>query len=146
MKKYSSFASQGFTLIELMIVVAIVAILAAIALPAYQTYTKKAKFTEVIAATGPVKTAVDICVQIGGSDCTDTGNNAVPDPLAGYVESIIVADGAAADSWIITATATDELDDNNPSFILIGTGDNGRVTWEANPTANPGTCVEANLC
>lgn len=40
----------GFTLIEVMIVVAIVAILAAIALPAYQTYTKKAKFTEVVAA------------------------------------------------------------------------------------------------
>lgn len=47
MKKQS-----GFTLIELMIVVAIVAILAAIALPAYQTYTKKAKFSEVITATG----------------------------------------------------------------------------------------------
>ena len=43
---------QGFTLIELMIVVAIVAILAAVALPAYQTYTKRAKFSEVIAATG----------------------------------------------------------------------------------------------
>lgn len=39
---------SGFTLIELMIVVAIVAILAAIALPAYQSYTKKAKFSEVI--------------------------------------------------------------------------------------------------
>ena len=58
MKKQS-----GFTLIELMIVVAIVAILAAIALPAYQTYTKRAKFSEVIAAVGPAKTAVEVCVQ-----------------------------------------------------------------------------------
>ena len=49
MKKQS-----GFTLIELMIVVAIVAILAAVALPAYQNYTKKAKMTEVAAATGGV--------------------------------------------------------------------------------------------
>ena len=46
---------SGFTLIELMIVVAIVAILAAIALPAYQSYTKRAKFSEVIAAVGPAK-------------------------------------------------------------------------------------------
>ena len=54
---------SGFTLIELMIVVAIVAILAAIALPAYQSYTKRAKFSEVIAAVGPAKTAVEVCVQ-----------------------------------------------------------------------------------
>lgn len=51
---------SGFTLIELMIVVAIVAILAAIALPAYQTYTKRAKFSEVIAAIGPAKTAIEV--------------------------------------------------------------------------------------
>ncbi len=73
---------SGFTLIELMIVVAIVAILAAIALPAYKTYTKRAKFSEVIAAVGPAKTAVEVCVQgyTGtslASDCAGAGNAAV---------------------------------------------------------------------
>ncbi|MGL5500067.1 MAG: pilin, partial [Plesiomonas shigelloides] len=63
MKKQS-----GFTLIELMIVVAIVAILAAVALPAYQTYTLRAKYSEVIAAAGPAKTAVEVCVQTSSTN------------------------------------------------------------------------------
>ena len=46
---------EGFTLIELMIVIAIIAILASLALPAYQTYAKKAKFSEVVMATTAVK-------------------------------------------------------------------------------------------
>lgn len=62
----------GFTLIELMIVVAIVAILAAIALPAYQNYTKKAKMTEVASATGSYKTQVEVCAQTKGSTCAVT--------------------------------------------------------------------------
>lgn len=65
----------GFTLIELMIVVAIVAILAAIALPAYQTYTKKSKMTQLVAATGALKTAVEVCSQsYGVTNCALSAN------------------------------------------------------------------------
>ncbi len=62
MKKQS-----GFTLIELMIVVAIVAILAAIAMPAYRSYIARSKFTEVVNATNAVKTQVELCVTDVGS-------------------------------------------------------------------------------
>ena len=53
---------NGFTLVELFIVVAIIGILAVIAIPQYQTYSHKAEFTEVIAATDPYKIAVEVCV------------------------------------------------------------------------------------
>lgn len=52
---------KGFTLIELLIVIAIIGILTAIALPAYQNYTKRAAYTEIITAMSPIKLAVEIC-------------------------------------------------------------------------------------
>jgi len=118
---------QGFTLIELMIVVAIIGILAAVAIPSYQNYTLKAKYTEVVAAAAPIKTAIETCISVG--DC-GTAGGAVANVAFGtlgipvaptattYVASVAVSGAGvitvtpnaaggivAADTYILTPSA-----------------------------------------
>jgi len=72
---------KGFTLIELMIVIAIIGILAAVAIPSYQNYIKKAAYTEVTNAMSPYKLAVDDCFQNSAAQdllTCDAGSGGVP--------------------------------------------------------------------
>ena len=82
-------AQQGFTLIELMIVVAIIGILAAIALPAYQDYAKRAKVSEVILAASACRTTITEVYQTGtSSPGDDSWGCEATSPTTQYVNSI----------------------------------------------------------
>lgn len=137
MKNTIQKAQQGFTLIELMIVVAIIGILASVALPAYQTYTAKAKFTEVVLATSGLKIAVEMCAQnlATVTGCTDGSEGIAAVAAAGNIASVTTNNG------VITATAAAANGLAGETYILTPTLADGKVTW-----AKTGTCVAAGYC
>ena len=114
-------AQKGFTLIELMIVVAIIGILAAVAIPAYQDYTVRAKITEVLTAGSAAKSAISEGFQTNGvvgvaSAAAAVSRGTASKPISKYLQSI---------------SAEDDVEENGVGTITLKTSNDTSLPSEA---------------
>ena len=126
MKRTLRTVQKGFTLIELMIVIAIIGILAAIALPAYQDYTTRSKMSEVIIMTAPAKLAVaETASSLGGLINVNATNNGYSFPGATkYVSGVSIS----ASGGIVTAVST--VPNATGNIVLTPTDvGSGQLSW-----------------
>lgn len=135
---------KGFTLIELMIVIAIIAILATIAIPSYTNYTQKAALSEILRASASYKSDVEICIYNSGNatNCSGGSNgiqaNKTENSDTKYLKSISVASG------VITVAGKGSIE--GYSYTMTPKFANNNITWAISCSGADTSLFPANFC
>lgn len=143
MKLTISPLKHAFTLIELMIVVAIIAILATIAIPSYTGYTQKAALSELLRASSAYKSDVEICIyQTGSTASCNAGSQGIQANIASsegkYLKSVSVAAG------VISVDGKSNLE--GYGYTLTPTFANNNISWATTCKGSDLSLFPANFC
>ena len=134
-------AQSGFTLIELMIVVAIIGILAAVAIPAYQNYVKKAKFQDIVSSAAAVELAIATCMNENNGDATACDTAAKLGITIKDSKEAATALAVTATTAAVTATANTAAGGYTYLRTPTYTAGDTAITW-----TQTGTCLAAGVC
>ncbi|MCQ8878882.1 prepilin-type N-terminal cleavage/methylation domain-containing protein [Pseudoalteromonas shioyasakiensis] len=139
---------SGFSLIELMITIAIMGILVSLALPAYNNHFKRSKFTEVILASNALQRAIEVCFYTRETLSNCDSFNKIGVQQTDFTSSAFMSNielSNTGGSYKITSTASSEasISSSGDTYIMVASVNSNQLLWELSSTS---TCISEGTC